>query len=127
MKPPKKNALEWTVFGISAAIIAATLAVLVVSELKPGNEPPALQIELGTPSPAGDRFRVPVRVQNSGDDTAEQSRIEVELESDDGVIERAELSFAFVPRNSSREGWVVFSRDPRCCTMTARPVGYNKP
>ena len=127
MKTPKKNALEWTVFGVSVAIIIATVAVLVVSELKPGERPPSLQIELGTPSPAGDRFRVPVRVQNSGEDTAEEARIEILLESDDGVVERAELSFAFVPRNSSREGWVVFSRDPRCCTIKARPVGYTKP
>jgi uncharacterized protein (TIGR02588 family) len=53
--------------------------------------------------------------------------VEIVLQSERETVERAELSIAFVPRRSKREGWVVFRRDPRCCVVTAGAMAYDKP
>lgn len=124
---PAKNALEWVVFGFSVVLLIAVVLVLVIAALQAGDEPPVLQIDVGTATRRGDVFRLPVRVRNSGAETAEDVHVEVVLNSEGSEIDRGELTLAFVPRNSTREGWVTFRQDPRCCTIAARAVGYNKP
>ena len=123
---PQKNALEWLVFGVSAILVAGVAAVLLVSGLRSHHAPPSLAIETGAAEKHGDAFRVPVEVRNTGEETAEQARIEFELTKDGEVVERAELTFAFIPKRSSREGWVELHRDPQCCTLAAR-ASFNRP
>ena len=123
---PKKNTLEWAVFAASAILVAAVAAVLVVSGARSAHTPPTLAIELGAAERDGDAFRIPIKVRNTGDETAEQARIEVELTAGSEIVERAELTFAFIPKRSAREGWVELHRDPRCCTLATR-AAFNRP
>lgn len=123
----KKNALEWTVFGVSAAIIAMTVALLAVSAVRSKGGAPDLRIETGDPIGSSDGHTIPVVVSNRGDVTAEQARIEIALVADGVEVEKAELTIAFVPRKSRRAGAVVFRRDPRCCVVTTRTVAYERP
>jgi uncharacterized protein (TIGR02588 family) len=123
----KKNALEWIVFAVSALLIAGVVASLVLETVRSNEHPPHLRIRIGEAVEAAGAFRLPVEVVNEGDITAEQARIEVILESDGEALERAELTIAFVPRKSKREGWVTFRRDPRCCEVVARAAGFEKP
>ena len=124
---PHKNALEWTVFAASAVVIAGVVALLVWNGTAAHDQPPLLRIRTGEPVADGEVFRVPVEVRNEGDRTAEGAQIEILLLRDGQAIERAELMLPFVPRHSSRSGWVTFRHDPRCCAITARAVGYNAP
>lgn len=123
---PQKNALEWLVFTVSAVLVIAVIAVLLVSGARSGHTPPSLAIETGTVEKRGDAFRLPVHVRNTGEETAEHARIELELTENGAVVERAELTFAFIPKRSSREGWVELQRDPQCCTVAAR-ASFNRP
>jgi uncharacterized protein (TIGR02588 family) len=123
----RKNALEWTVFAVSAVLIVAVVASLVLEAARSHDTPPLLRIQTGSPTEAAGAWRVPVEVTNEGDTTAEGARIEVTLESGGETVERAELTIAFIPRKSKREGWVTFRRDPRCCQVVATASGYEKP
>jgi uncharacterized protein (TIGR02588 family) len=115
------------VFAASLALVATILAALVFDAAGSGRQPPALVVKLGRPERAGATFRVPVLVENRGDTTAEQGTVEVLLQSGTRVVERAEVGFAFVPRGSSRRGWVTFRQDPACCELLARPLGFREP
>lgn len=123
----KKNALEWTVFALSACIVAATAGYLAVAAVRADHTPPDLRIFTGTPRRHADVHRIPLVVRNAGDATAESVRIEVVLRRGAEEVERAELDLAFVPRKSEREGWVTFREDPRCCSIVTRAVSYERP
>jgi uncharacterized protein (TIGR02588 family) len=123
----KKNALEWAVFGISTVVIAATVALLVRGAMTSSSERPELAVTSGPASRVAAGYLVPVVVTNEGDVTAEQARIRVALLSGTNEVEAAELLIAFVPRGSSREGSVLFRRDPACCVIVARAVAYENP
>lgn len=71
---------------------------------------------------------MPVSVTNQGDETAEGVQVEVVLESDGKEQESAEFEIAFLPRYSTREGWITFGTDPRTVDqMKARVLGFEKP
>ncbi|HYI12147.1 MAG TPA: hypothetical protein VEK57_24045 [Thermoanaerobaculia bacterium] len=123
----RKNPLEWTVFAAALAIVAGCVAMLVSMMLRTGDAPPELVVTVGRAERVSSGYRVPVQVRNDGDETAEQVRVDVTLESAGEEQERAELTLAFIPRRSQRHGFVVFGRDPQCCEITARAVGFETP
>lgn len=127
MTRPHKNGLEWSVFVASAIVVVAVLAYLGWSAIHDQQTPPDLRIFTGTAIAAADTYRLPIVVRNDGQSTAESVRIEVVLLRGKEEVERAELELPFVPRQSEREAWVTFRRDPRCCTLQSRAVGYETP
>jgi uncharacterized protein (TIGR02588 family) len=126
-KKVKKNPLEWAVFTVSLLAILATVGLLVQDAVTDTGSPPDLRVELGPVATRSGAFAVPVTVRNLGDETAEGVLIEVELERPGMPPEKAEIEMAFVPRQSRREGWVTFRRDPRGGRLTGRAAGYEKP
>jgi len=127
MKKPEKNAVEWSVFILSAIIIVSTIAFLAMAAIREKKVPPELHVTTGAPETTHGGHRIEVKVTNKGDLSAEQVRIEVALRRGDDEIERAELDIIYVPRKSEREGWVTFRNDPRCCDVTTRAVSYEAP
>jgi uncharacterized protein (TIGR02588 family) len=121
-----KNWLEWTVFGVSAALIALVIGFLIFESATIGDALPDIQVRTGTPEPRTGYFAVPLEVTNKGDQTAEGVHIEVVLRSG-GQEENADLEIAFLPRRGAREAWVTFKTDPRQGTLEARVLGYEKP
>jgi len=128
MKQLEKNWLEWIVFAISLILVVGTLGYLVYDGTNTANSPPSFEFQLGQSQPQQNYFVVPVSVTNQGDETAEGVLIEVVLESDGTEQETAEFEIAFLPRQSTREGWVTFKTDPRTVDqMSARVMGFEKP
>lgn len=123
----QKNPLEWTVFAAALAIVAACVAVLVAMTLRTSDKPADLVVTVGRPEHVSAGFRVPVQVRNAGDTTATEVRIDVVMESAGKEVERADLTIAFVPRRSDRHGFVMFQRDPSCCEIVARAIGFEEP
>ena len=124
----EKNWLEWVVFGVGLALVAGTLGFLVYDGATVGGRPPEVEVRLGEPRAAAHNFIVPVTLLNHGDETAEGVTVEVTLEAGGaGEPERAEFAVAFLPRRSTREGWVAFNTDPRRGRLTPRVLGYEKP
>ncbi len=124
----EKNWLEWVVFGVGLALVASTLGFLVYDGATAEDTPAEIEVRLGEPRRAGQGFLVPVTVVNGGGETAEGVTVEVTLEGGGAPEpERGEFTVAFLPRRSTREGWVAFSTDPRAGKLTARALGYEKP
>ncbi|HVF49065.1 MAG TPA: hypothetical protein VNA19_03195 [Pyrinomonadaceae bacterium] len=123
----KKNWLEWAVFAVSLVLVACALAYLAYAGATMGNEPPSIEVRLGTPERRAHNFIVPVTAFNHGDVTAEGITIEVVLESGGAEQDRGELTIAFLPRRAKREGWVAFQQDPTAAQLKARVLGYEKP
>ena len=121
-----KNWLEWTVFGVSAGLIALVIGFLIFESATIGDALPDIAVRTGTPEATTDHFAVPLEVTNKGDQTAEGVHIEVVLRSG-GKEERADLEIAFLPRRGTREAWVTFKTDPRDGRLEARVLGYEKP
>ena len=124
----EKNWLEWVVFGVGLLLVVSTLAYLVYDGATVPDTPPVVEVRLGEPRPGGAGFLVPVTVVNRGGQTAEGVAVEVVLEvAGSPEPERGEFTIAFLPRRSTREGWVSFRSDPRAGRLTARASGYGKP
>lgn len=128
MKNLEKNWLEWLVFAASLVLVVSTVGYLVYDVATLKESPPSIELQLGTPQRQFHQFLVPVSVNNRGDETAEGVHIEVVLESDGKEQESGEFEIAFLPRHSTREGWVAFQTDPRTVEqMKARVLGFEKP
>ena len=128
MKKLEKNWLEWIVFAASLVLVLSTLGYLVYDVATIGEVPPNIEVQLGQPQPQSNRFLVPLSVTNRGGETAEGVHVEVTLESGGKEQESADFEIAFLPRSSTREGWVTFKTDPRTVEqMQARVLGFEKP
>lgn len=128
MKNLEKNWLEWIVFAASLVLVVSMLGYLVYDVSTLGEAPPRIEFQLGTPQPQLNHFLVPVSVTNSGDETAEGVLVEVVLESGGKEQESGEFEIAFLPRHSTRSGWVTFQTDPRTVEhIKARVLGFEKP
>ncbi|MBF8965694.1 hypothetical protein I0P70_20750 [Pontibacter sp. FD36] len=123
-----KNALEWTVFGVSLLLVLSILAYLSYQTYIDTPSTPDLVVRY-YPDPtdnAPQRYRV--EVYNEGGETAEEVQIELTLEKGGEVLESAQLNIAFAPKNSKREGWVNFKEDPmQADTLAARVMSYKRP
>ena len=122
----EKNWLEWTVFGLGLALVLGVLGFLIYDGATAAGGPAEFRIELGRHERRGDGFHVPVRIKNSGGETAEGVHVEVLLEAA-GQTERGEFVVAFLPRGGTREASVTFHTDPAAGTLRARVLGYEKP
>ncbi len=127
MSKPEKNAVEWSVFALSALIVAMIVGSLVTAAIREKKVPPDLHITTGAAMTTHAGHRLQVTVKNVGDASAEQVRIEIALRRGEEEVERAELDIIYVPRKSERTGFVTFRNDPRCCEVTARAMSYDAP
>ena len=129
----QKNALEWSVFALSLLLVGATLWYLVRETLTAQESPPHIALKLGKPqllqnlSKEAPSFIVSVEATNKGWQTAEGVHIEVELQRGKEEPQTADFEIAFLPRNSSREGWVAFKGKPENINLSARVLGYEIP
>lgn len=124
----KKNILEWVVFYSSLSLIILLLGYLVYQTLnhKPGS--PDLAVTYARhPSPNAP-YRYHLTVQNEGHETAEEVSIEMVLQKDGAQLETGTMQLAYVPKNSKREGWINFSKNPdEADTLYVRIVSYKRP
>lgn len=123
----RKNALEWTVFGVSLVIFVAIVGFLVVDAISGGAGAPQVEIHAGEPKPQGDRWAIPLTITNRGDKTAEGVQFEVALLKDGADVEVAEVSVAFLPRKSDRKASVLFRADPRDLQIVPRAISFEQP
>ena len=123
----QKNGMEWSVFAVSLLLIIATIVYLVRDSLSGRSEAPQINVITGSPVQSAGLWSIPLKVTNSGDETAEELRVVVALQDGDRNVELAEVTFAFVPRRSSRDAWVLFRTDPRPLKISARAMSYERP
>jgi uncharacterized protein (TIGR02588 family) len=125
---PRKNWLEWLVFGCGVLLVLGTVGFLARDAMREDAKPADVIVRLGRPRAGAERHAIPVTVINVGGEAATGVRVQVALERDGTEIERAELEIPFLPRGARREGWVTFGGasgpDDR---VRAAAVGYERP
>jgi uncharacterized protein (TIGR02588 family) len=104
------------------------VAYLAYDAATTGNEPPIIEVKLGATENRAGAYVIPVTLQNLGDQTAEEVAVEVTLLNGEEEVESAELTIAFLPRQSTRSGWVTFTTDPATVdTIEPHVLGYQEP
>src|SRR5690606_3260823 len=98
-----KNWLEWGVTLISGVLVLFTLGFLVYQMIYEKPTPPDIAVVLGSVSEKDGGYAVPIEVRNKGTQTAEN--VVIEISHDDGFQEEiSEITFAYLPRQSSANG-----------------------
>jgi uncharacterized protein (TIGR02588 family) len=122
--PPPRTRAEWVSLGIALVLLAGVVGAVVALWLSPNDDPPRFRVEPGAVQRVGDRYQLPVRVRNAGDQTA--SEVTVEGRVPGGPAEEvAHTTFDFVPGRSTVEGTLIFSRPPEHATVAI--TSFQKP
>lgn len=122
----KKNWLEWLVTIISTVLVLFTLGFLVYQLITEEKTPPNIQITLGEITKKDHAFAVPVQAKNTGTQTAENVVIEIVF-SQTSTVEKAQLTFQYLPGKSTATGWASFSTRPKKTNLKARVTAYGIP
>ncbi len=108
MRVPEKNWLEWAVFALGILCIGAVVAFLAKDALQSAHAPAHVVVRLGQTEERAGQRHVPVTLLNSGGEAAAGVQVEVLLERDSEIVERARFVMDLIPRGATREGWVAF-------------------
>lgn len=121
------NIVETVVSLISGAAILAILGYLAWQGLRP-SQPPLFQIDTGKSRQVGNRFQLPVHVRNVGDEAAQSVHVVVEMENPSTTEpEKGEITIDWIPGQSVRSGFVIFTEDPARGKLTATVDGFQLP
>jgi uncharacterized protein (TIGR02588 family) len=125
---PQKNALEWTVFAASLALVLVVAGFLLFDALAgPPPGPPQLVVRPGAPRPEGGLLTVPVVVENRGEQAAEQVLVVVAVRQAGGVEATAELTFDLIPRHASEEGQIAVPLGGAVEAVVGHVASYRLP
>jgi uncharacterized protein (TIGR02588 family) len=130
--PPAKlpvGTFEKVATGISAAIIVGLIGVLASDAIRAHSDP-SFSGHIGTVVFAGDSYRVPVRMQNTGDRSAKAVAVHLELRIADSVVAESDLVIDWLPGHSSRDAVAFFARNqswPLTASVRAAVRGYVTP
>ena len=117
-----KNALEWSVTAVGAAIVLFVVGFFVYEWAAGASGPADLAVSLGEPVTDSLTVEVPVEVRNAGERVAERVVVEVCA----GPEACAEVSFDYVPYQSRASGTVGL-RAPLEGPLTTRVVSFVDP
>ncbi|GAB3539985.1 hypothetical protein GCM10027443_37250 [Pontibacter brevis] len=124
----QKNMLEWAVFWASLLLLISIFSYLGYHVYADKPSTPDLYVELWPDPSAQQPTRYRVQVHNKGGETAESVMVEIYLQEDGEQLEKVELQMMFVPKESRREGWVIFNRKPKNeSSVKGQVVSYQKP
>lgn len=124
----KKNALEWSVFYISLIIVLGILGYLTYQSLAFEASPPDIDVAYRHEPSTNAPYRFHILMKNVGNETAEEVQVELVAMKNNVVVENAILDVPFLPRQSSREGWVIMTQDPALAdSVYVRVISYKKP
>jgi uncharacterized protein (TIGR02588 family) len=127
MNMPRKNLLEWAVFGLSALLVAAVLVFLAYDGARGEQRPAQIRVELGAPEPRGDRLVLPVTLVNGGELSAELVTVAIVVRRDGQEDERATLTLDLLPGGSRREASVSLVGSAPPLSVEASVVSYLRP
>lgn len=131
MKIPRKNWLEWCVFGFGLVALVWVVGYLGRNAWMHDGRPPALSVVMDSPwqqvGVMPPYVVVPVTVRNDGDKAATEVDVEVTVVRGGEVVERAGLNIDELPRQSQRGGAVALRALPGPGELQARVLGYADP
>ncbi len=123
-----RSPAEWTTLGVVLLILTGLVGLLIWYAVRPTTEA-AFQVTVETSAIAEreGRFYVPLRILNTGDMTAEDVVVRVEVQRDGQPSEEAEVTLTFVAGGEEAQAVVIFKDDPRSGTIEAGASSYLIP
>lgn len=118
---------EWLVGLLSAGLIVFLIGWLGWKAASEVAEPPELSIKTTTMEPAGNAFRVTFDIENGANTTASSVTVRGELLRDGEVVETGDITFDYVPAESTASGAILFVNDPSAAEVRLRAVGWADP
>jgi uncharacterized protein (TIGR02588 family) len=125
---PSRTTAEWWTFGVSLALVAAVIGVVVATWATGPSGPPVLVAERSGPVAREDGvYRVPFAVRNEGGEAADQVQVVAELMVDGRVEGEGEQLFAFLSGGDTERGQFLFTTNPAEGTLTIDVASYALP
>ncbi|MGV3532650.1 MAG: hypothetical protein ACO1QR_09805 [Chthoniobacteraceae bacterium] len=118
---------EWVSLITSALLILGVAAVLIHSALQP-NEPVVevtATAEMAKVQAKGERFVLPVRLENKGDRTVHDLTVEVSFQPNDAEPQTAEMTIDYLGEHSENVVYFYFEEDPKGLQIKTRPASYR--
>ncbi len=125
-KARTRPALEWAAALLGAGLTALVLSVIAAQAFLSDPSPPALVVRALGVADTPQGFMVRVRVSNLGERPAAGVTVEGTL-AGTGEPETSDVSFDYIAAQSSQEGGLAFTGDPRAGRLTLRAKGYVEP
>lgn len=126
--PPRQvSRLEWVVAGLSAALVAALLVMLVREALIAHDGPPVLIVTPSSPVRTEGGHVVRFTVENRGPIAAAEVTVSATLKRGEAAVEEAEVTLDYVARSSTRAAAVIFKEDPDGGALEIVAKSYRKP
>lgn len=126
---PPPTLLEWTVRGISAAVLLALFLYMVWAALQPAAEAEILvDINRGQIEPRGSSWVVPVDIVNQSGNAVSDVVFSVALVDDDGeVVEEESATIGLLGQRESAAAELWFDANPNDYTLRADVGSYKFP
>lgn len=118
---------EWVLAGVGLVLLVASVGYLLFYQWSSRDEPPDPALEVVAIHQQQGRFLVRVRVHNRSHTTAADLRVSGELRRGEEVVERSETEFPYLASESSHEGGLFFTHDPRTLRLELSAESYQVP
>jgi uncharacterized protein (TIGR02588 family) len=118
---------EWVLAGAGLLLLVASVGYLLYYQWSSSDAPPDPAIEVIAVHQQQGRFLVRVRVHNRSHRTAADLRVSGELRQGATVVERSETEFPYLAAESSHEGGLFFTHDPRTLRLELAAESYQVP
>ncbi len=126
-RQPGTSALEWAVAGISALGLTVVILYLVISALTDNNGPAQIEIRQLGVTAREDHYIVEFAAANLAGASVAAVEIRGELRDGTEVVEESSVTLDYLPRDSEREGALIFTKDPRAHDLVLSAGGYTDP
>ncbi|MDY6783670.1 MAG: TIGR02588 family protein [Cyanobacteriota bacterium] len=127
-KAKSRSPAEWVSFGISLAILAGMVGLVIYRWFATETQPPVLNVKTGPEiRQVEGQFYVPFAIANTGGDTVEVVEITAQLVVKGKVEEEGSQTIDFLSGGEVESGAFIFSRDPQQGKLIVRATGYNLP
>ena len=107
----KHNLLEKITFYLGLLILLLLVSYLIFDFNKQKDLPADLEI-VTSHMPSMPHYTYKVETTNKGHETASSVHIDFDLYQNGQMAEKAVLTFNYIPRESTEEGWVIFRKTP---------------
>lgn len=123
----KRKLAEWISFGVSVVLILATAAALIWKAMEPNA--PMVDVAavplLDQAQETGGRFVLPVKVENHGDRTLHDLKVELSFQPPDDTPQTTDAMIDYLGEHSEQVLYFYFEEDPRSLNVEARPASYR--
>ena len=125
---PARSTAEWVSFAVASAVVLVLVGLLVAAWVNGPLDPPAFEVltDGGARTDRGQHF-VTAKVENTGDETAENVEVLAELTRDGELLEEGSQMIDFLSGGEVEEVTFVFVEDPRRGFVEVRVVSFGVP